>query len=234
MPFRGPRAGGNVGRAPVVRPRTRRPQATCETHRRGNLGPSSAGKEGVTRTGAVINGPFASRRATPNDRGEEGRGVREHPPLAGARRVVHASNSPGVAHRRNGRKGRYFFFFWPFFGIFLCLPGRRPSVVVPMEVPLFQQRTRARVFPRSKRFRRRSTRRQRWPGPRSTERSKGIPPRPRALGPSTRIPFSPDEARRVHDGMALERTPERMGTSSRRTGRESRSGPEVIPRSQTR
>jgi len=34
--------------------------------------------------------------------------------------------------------GRYFFFFLPFFGIFVCLPGRRPSVVKDRALLLFQ------------------------------------------------------------------------------------------------
>jgi len=44
--------------------------------------------------------------------------------------------------------GRYLFFFWPFFGIFVGLPGRRPSVIASRALRLFQHRSSARILRR--------------------------------------------------------------------------------------
>jgi len=47
--------------------------------------------------------------------------------------------TPPVSHTEEATAGgRYFFFFLPFFGIFVCLPGRRPSVVKDRTLLLFQ------------------------------------------------------------------------------------------------
>jgi hypothetical protein len=53
--------------------------------------------------------------------------------------------TPPVSHTEEATAtGRYFFFFLPFFGIFVCLPGRRPSVRNGRAFLLFQSWTSAR------------------------------------------------------------------------------------------